>query len=69
MSTPDDVRSPMRTYTTRDVVREGDDVRLVVDFMVHDAREHEPGRRQGPARRWALAAVPGHVVAVVALTG
>ena len=59
--TPDDVRSPMRTYTIRDVVRDGDDVRLVVDFVVH---EDAPGHGLGPglplgARRAARRRDPG----------
>lgn len=62
MSTPDGVRSPMRTYTIRDVVRAGDDVRLVVDFVVHD----DQGHGQGPACRWALSASPGDVITVIA---
>ena len=63
MSTPDDVRSPMRTYTIRDVVRDGDDVRLVVDFVVH---ETTTGGTAGPACRWALSAAPGDVIKVIA---
>ena len=59
---PDDVRSPMRTYTIRDIVRDGDEVRLVIDFVVHD--DHGP--RPGPACRWALAAQPGDVIQVIA---
>ena len=59
---PDDRRSPMRTYTVRDVVRDRDDVRLVVDFVVHD----DDGHGVGPACRWALAARPGDVVQVIA---
>ncbi len=62
MRSPDEVRSPMRTYTVRDVVRDGDEVRLVVDFVVHD----DTGHGQGPACRWALAAEPGDVVQVIA---
>jgi NADPH-dependent ferric siderophore reductase len=62
MSTPDGVRSPMRTYTIRDVVRDGDEVRLVADFVVHD----DQGHGQGPACRWALAAEPGDVIQVIA---
>ena len=62
MAAPDDVRSPMRTYTIRDVVRDGDDVRLVVDFVVHE----EVGHGLGPACRWALAARRGDVIQVVA---
>jgi NADPH-dependent ferric siderophore reductase len=56
-----EVRSPMRTYTIRDVVRDGDEVRLVIDFVVHDDRGHG----QGPACRWALSAQRGDVVQVV----
>lgn len=62
VNTPAEVRSPMRTYTIRDIVRDGDDVRLVVDFVVHDDRGH--GR--GPACRWALSATSGDVITVVA---
>ena len=62
MGMPDDVRSPMRTYTVRDVVRDGDEVRLVVDFVVHENRGHGVG----PACRWALAARPGDVIQVIA---
>jgi NADPH-dependent ferric siderophore reductase len=59
---PDEVRSPMRTYTIRDIVRDGRDVRLVVDFVVHE----DHGRGLGPACRWALEAAPGDVIHVVA---
>ena len=52
----------MRTYTIRDIVRAGDDVRLVVDFVVH--QDH--GHGIGPACRWALRAAPGDVVQVIA---
>ena len=45
LDAPDEVRSPMRTYTIRDVVRDGDDVRLVVDFVVHDDAGHGRDRR------------------------
>ena len=57
---PDAVRPPMRTYTVRDVLVEGDDRLLVVDMVVH---EHGP---QGPACRWALGARPGNAVQVIA---
>jgi NADPH-dependent ferric siderophore reductase len=57
---PDSSRSPMRTYTVRDVLEEDGARLLVVDLVVH---EHGP---QGPACRWALAAQPGDVVQVVA---
>jgi NADPH-dependent ferric siderophore reductase len=60
MAMPDETRSPMRTYTVRDVL-EVDGVRaLVVDLVVH---EHG---LQGPACRWALAAQPGDRVQVIA---
>ena len=62
LAAPDEVRSPMRTYTVRDIVRDGDEVRLVVDFVVHD----DNGHGQGPACRWALAAQPGDVIQVIA---
>jgi NADPH-dependent ferric siderophore reductase len=62
MSAPDAVRSPMRTYTIRDVVRDGGDVRLVVDLVVHADR----GDGLGPACRWALRARPGDVIQVIA---
>jgi NADPH-dependent ferric siderophore reductase len=61
---PDDERSPMRTYTIREVRSTGDEVQLVTDFVVH-----EPGRSDvddlGPACRWALSAAPGDVVHIV----
>lgn len=70
MNAPDDVRSPMRTYTIRDVVRDADGVRLVVDFVVHEDRQQdrqqEGGHGVGPACRWALSAAPGDVVQVIA---
>lgn len=51
----------MRTYTVRDVMKEGDDARLlVVDLVVH---EQGP---QGPACRWALDARPGDQIQVIA---
>jgi NADPH-dependent ferric siderophore reductase len=63
LGTPDEVRSPMRTYTIRDVVRDGDDVRLVVDFVVHP---QDAGYDPGPACRWALSARPGDTIQVIA---
>ena len=62
MDAPDDRRSPMRTYTVRDVVRDRDEVRLVVDFVVHE----DEGHGVGPACRWALSAKPGAVIQVIA---
>ncbi|MFC8504202.1 siderophore-interacting protein [Pedococcus sp. NPDC057267] len=61
-SMPDSVRSPMRTYTIRDVRTRDGAVQLVTDFVVHDG---EPDTL-GPACRWALAAKVGDVVHVVA---
>jgi len=63
LDTPDEVRAPMRTYTVRDVVRDGDDVRLVVDFVVHEESARHP---VGPACRWALSAQVGDVIQVIA---
>lgn len=60
MATPEESRSPMRTYTVRDVVEEEGERLLVVDLVVH---EHGP---HGPACRWALAAAPGDTVQVIA---
>ena len=57
---PDETRSPMRTYTVRDVVDEAGERLLVVDLVVHD-----PGE-QGPACRWALTARPGDEIQVIA---
>ena len=59
-STPDEARSPMRTYTIGDVLVEGESRLLVVDLVVH---EHGP---QGPACRWALSARPGDELQVIA---
>jgi NADPH-dependent ferric siderophore reductase len=60
---PDDQRPQMRTYTIREIVTDGDDVRLVADFVVHaDDVEHPAG----PGCRWALAAKPGDRVQVIA---
>lgn len=58
--TPDTTRGPMRTYTIRNVVQEGDARLLVVDLVVHG---HGP---QGPACRWALNARPGDEIQVIA---
>jgi NADPH-dependent ferric siderophore reductase len=56
---PDTTRSPIRTYTIRDVLEEGDARLLVVDLVVH---QHGP---QGPACRWALNARPGDEIQVI----
>lgn len=57
---PEATRSPMRTYTVRDVLQEGGSRLLVVDLVVH---EHGP---QGPACRWVLTARPGEEIQVLA---
>ena len=60
MATPAEVRSPMRTYTVRDVVEAGEERLLVVDLVVHEDGPH------GPACRWALAVRPGDAIQVIA---
>lgn len=52
LALPDDVRPPMRTFTLRR--RREDPVEFDVDFVLHD---------EGPARDWALRAVPGEHIA------
>ena len=51
---PEDERGVMRTYSIRDLVGDGDDARVVVDFVLHLA-----DGLTGPASRWASAAKPG----------
>ncbi|WP_110206943.1 siderophore-interacting protein [Nocardioides daejeonensis] len=58
---PDEERGHMRTYTARKVIGEGEQTRLVVDFVLHLA----PGA-SGPAARWAAAAKVGDRLAIVA---
>jgi NADPH-dependent ferric siderophore reductase len=60
MGTPETAKSPMRTYTVRDVLEEGGARLLVVDLVVH---EHGA---QGPACRWAVGASPGDEIQVIA---
>jgi NADPH-dependent ferric siderophore reductase len=60
MGAPSTSKSPMRTYTVRDVLEEGGTRLLVIDLVVH---EHGP---QGPACRWALRARPGDEIQVIA---
>jgi NADPH-dependent ferric siderophore reductase len=60
MGIPESHKSPMRTYTVRDVLEEDGGRLLVVDLVVH---EHGP---QGPACRWAVRALPGDEIQVVA---
>jgi len=71
---PDEERSPMRTYTIREIRSSGDSVQLVADFVVHEPaptpRSADAGGPPdhaglGPACRWALAARPGDVVHIV----
>jgi NADPH-dependent ferric siderophore reductase len=59
LAMPEPTKSPMRTYTVRDVLEEDGARLLVVDLVVH---EHGP---QGPACRWALAARPGDAIQVI----
>ena len=60
---PEEQRGSMRTYSVRDVRDRGPDRLLVVDIVVH---EPGPGGAAGPGNRWALAAVPGSRVLVLA---
>jgi NADPH-dependent ferric siderophore reductase len=62
LAMPEEERSPMRTYTVRDVVGAAEHVHLVVDLVVHD---EEHADEAGPACRWALAAAPGDELVVV----
>ncbi|MFH8290800.1 siderophore-interacting protein [Streptomyces sp. NPDC018059] len=55
------VRGIMRTYTTRDLRRDPDE--LIVDFAVHGAA---PSPADGPATSWARTARPGARVGVLA---
>ncbi|SDP72352.1 NADPH-dependent ferric siderophore reductase, contains FAD-binding and SIP domains [Pedococcus dokdonensis] len=65
LAMPDDERSPMRTYTIREIRTRGDDVQLVADFVVHEPSGARGEDELGPACRWALTARPGDVVHVV----
>jgi NADPH-dependent ferric siderophore reductase len=40
---PTEERGHMRTYSVRDVVGEGEDTRLVIDFVLHGEGDHGPG--------------------------
>ena len=70
---PDAERSPMRTYTIREITTARDEVRLVTDFVVHEASGDSDGLHGsgghdsalGPACRWALSAAVGDVVHIV----
>lgn len=70
---PADHRGSMRTYTVRDVVGEGRDQRMVVDIVVHEAAAPGPGKGPGhegfgggPGNAWALAAIEGDRLLLVA---
>ncbi|MEU3739248.1 MULTISPECIES: siderophore-interacting protein [unclassified Streptomyces] len=56
-----DVRGIMRTYTTRELRRDPDE--LIVDFAVHGAA---PSPNDGPATSWARSARPGARIGVLA---
>ncbi|MEV0323423.1 siderophore-interacting protein [Streptomyces sp. NPDC050658] len=56
-----DVRGIMRTYTTRELRRDPDE--LIVDFAVHGS---EPSPFDGPATSWARSARPGDRIGVLA---
>lgn len=57
---PVEERGVMRTYTVRAVLGEGADTRLVVDIVVHEDGE------AGPGAAWALKAVPGDRIVLLA---
>lgn len=59
MRMPEATKSPMRTYTVRDVLEQDGARLLVVDLVIH---EHGP---QGPACLWALTARPGDAIQVI----
>lgn len=58
---PVEERGHMRTYTVRDVLGEGADTRLVVDFVIH----LEPGAT-GPGSAWAATAREGDRLVLLA---
>ncbi|QWC86987.1 siderophore-interacting protein [Nocardioidaceae bacterium] len=62
LAQPEAERSPIRTYTVRDVVGEGAATRVVIDMVVHEPDAQRPA---GPACAWALAARPGDRVQLV----
>lgn len=57
---PEEERGYMRTYTVREVLGEGEDTRLVVDFVLHTDGAH------GPGGDWAETAQVGDRVVVLA---
>ncbi len=58
---PEEERGHMRTYTIRDVVGEGVDTRLVVDFVIH-----APDEPSGPGGDWGAHAKVGDRVITMA---
>lgn len=60
LALPDDERGSMRTYSIRRLDIDGEETRLVVDFVLHLA----PGST-GPASRWADAAAVGDELLVI----
>lgn len=60
---PEDERGSMRTYTVRDVLGEGEDTRLVVDIVVHEAERAEDA---GKGNAWAQQARVGDRVVLLA---
>jgi NADPH-dependent ferric siderophore reductase len=56
---PVEERGHMRTYTVRDVVGEGADTRVVVDFIVHEGE-------CGPGGTWGANASPGDRLVMMA---
>ena len=61
---PEPGRSPIRTYTIRDVVGEGSETRVVIDMVVHDD-DVDDVDAAGPACRWARGAAVGDRVQLV----
>jgi NADPH-dependent ferric siderophore reductase len=60
---PVEERGHMRTYTVRDVVGSGQDIRLVVDIVLHDDHDGGPA---GPGSSWASRAKVGDRLVVLA---
>lgn len=57
---PESERGHMRTYSVRDVVGEGADTRVVIDFVLHLAEG-----ATGPGSSWAANAAPGDRLVLV----
>ena len=64
---PDEERSPMRTYTIREIRSSGDTVQLVADFVVHERRpDHGTApATSGPPAGGPWPPSPGDVVHIV----